>query len=155
MCITIWQARQAKGAATQVEAMRRRIMESSKHGELSSLNSTLKSAVRAMSKYGSGASKDTRRGASPDNDADNVRAVTSEMSKLRDHLIEKLGDDIDSIINDLHTLLDSFGAASKDEQRALHGCNIYRALERFQGDLKTLLDTNVYGQSHRPRAYAL
>ena len=87
MLVAISQASKATNAAAQAENMRNEIANRNAHGELSGLNGSLSAAIRAMDKYGPGAGPEVRRGCSPDGDAATVRALTGEMTRLRNLLV--------------------------------------------------------------------
>ena len=142
--ITIWQTFQAKRAATKAVAMRDEIMKRNTQSEISSLSGTLKSAIRAMSKYGPGARPSVRRGYSPDNDAEAVRTLTTEMAELRVLLVKKFGNDVTAVIENINDLLDSFAAAANDEERVKHGLEIHNTLTELSGNIKHELDGGIY-----------
>lgn len=145
MIVAIWQAREAKSAATQAGEMRDEIAKRNAHSELSGLNGALGAAIRAMDKYGPGAGPNARRGCSPDGDAASVRALTGEMTRLRALLIEKFGDSVSVVISNINQLLADFAAANNDTQRVQHGCEIYNEIVEFSGNIKKGLDFTIYG----------
>lgn len=138
------QARQAKSAAKRAEEMRDEIARRNAHSELSGLNGVLGAALRAMDKYGPGAGPNVRRGCSPDGDAASVRALTGEMARLRDLLVEKLGDGVSVVITDLNRLLVKFAGSKSDGERVRYGCDIYNEIVELSGNLKKELDGEIY-----------
>lgn len=144
MGVTIWQARQAKNAASRAEEMRDEIAKRNAHSELSGLNGALGAAIRAMDKYGPGAGPNARRGCSPNGDAATVRALTGEMTRLRVLLVEKFGDGVGDVVTSVNQLLVNFAAAPNDAQRVQHGCDIYNEIVEFSGNIKNELDGNIF-----------
>lgn len=145
MGIAVWQARKASNAATRAEKMRDQIASRNAHSELSNLNGILAAALRAMDKYGPGAGVNARRGNSPESDAENVRSLTKEMARLRAMLVERFGETINEVITHLNSILADFGAATKDADRVVHGRKIYIEIIEFSGNVKQVLDKNIYG----------
>lgn len=142
--IAIWQANKAKQSATKAEEMRNDIAKRSAHSELSGLNGALGAAIRAMDKYGPGTGRDARRGSSPDSDAAAVRALTSEMTRLRILLTDKFGQKVMNVISNLNQLLSDFAAAPNESLKVQHGCNIYKEIVEFSGNIKKELDEDIY-----------
>ena len=144
MIVSIWQAFRAKGSADQAEKMRDEISVRSAHNELSNLNGLLGSAIRSMDKYGPGATANARRGCSPDSDAASVRAVTSEMIRLKNLLIETFGQEVDELIKKINDLLKKFAQPKDSTDRDELGYMIHAEIVEFSGNMKKELDSALY-----------
>lgn len=144
MCVAILQAARAKTAADHAETMRDEITDRNAHSELSSLNGVLAAAIRAMDKYGPGAGPEVRRGCSPDSDAATVRALTTEMTRLRNLLFEKFGSEIGEVTKKTNRLLNSFANAPTVKERDTYGRDIYNEIVELSGNIKKELDRNIY-----------
>jgi hypothetical protein len=145
MIVAIWHASEAKSAATHAEQMRDEISKRNAHSELSGLNGVLSAAIRAMDKYGPGTGPIARRGCSPDSDAATVRALTGEMTRLRNLLSEKFGSEVGDLIKKINDLLVQFAASSSVANRDQHGCDIYNEIVEFSGNIRKELDGNIFG----------
>lgn len=144
MVVSIWQAKQAKSAAAHAEEMRDEVAERNANSELGGLNGALGAAIRAMDKYGPGAGPEARRGCSPDSDAASVRALTGEMTRLRNLLVEKLGNEVSDVIAKVNQLLVKFAEASDTTERDQCGRDIYTEIVELSGNIKKQLDQNIY-----------
>lgn len=145
MIVAIWQASEAKSAATHAEQMRDEISNRNAHSQLSSLSGVLSAAIRAMDKYGPGTGPTARRGCSPNSDAANVRALTGEMMRLRNLLSEKFGSEAGDLVKKINDLLVQFAAAPNVADRDKYGCDIYNDLVEFSGNIGKELDGNIFG----------
>jgi hypothetical protein len=146
MSVAIWQASMAWDAATKAEKMRDEIANRNFHGELSGLNGVLAAAIRAMDKYGPGSKPKSRLGCSPDTDVTTVRALTTEMAKLRHLLVERFEDDANTLISRFNTLLVNFAEATSNKEQDKICGDIYSDLTEFSGNIKKELDQNTYGK---------
>jgi hypothetical protein len=146
MFIAIRKARMAWNAATKAEEMRDDIANLNSHGELSGLNGMLAAAIRAMEKYGPGSKPKSRLSCSPDTDVATVRALTTEMAKLRHLLVERFGDEANTLISRFKTLLVKFAEATSNKEQDKICGDIYNDLTEFSGNIKKELDQNTYGK---------
>jgi len=144
MIVSICQALRAKNSAEQAKRMRDEISVRSSHNELSNLNGLLGSAIRSMDKYGPGATENARRGCSPDSDAGSVRAVTSEMIRLKNILIETFGQEVDELIRKINDLLKKFAQSIGPTERDEFGYMIHAEIVEFSGNMKKELDGGIY-----------
>lgn len=144
-----WQAKRARGAATDAEKIRDEvageIAQRGAHGELSDLYNQATKAVEAMDKYGPGASVSNQRGSKADDDAAVVRKLTTMLS-LHKAMLEKSFQEIDKTRNNLNTLLNEFSSSKNSEERLQKGNLIHRQLTDLSGNLKNSMDRHLYRQ---------
>ena len=145
MLLTILFASRAKGAAAAAKKTRDDIAKHITHSELSNLNGLLGAAIHVMDKYGSGSTAVSRQSHSPENDATTVRAFVTEMTRLSGVLGKTFErDKIKSTINEINKILDAFGKASDETEKAEQGKNIFLEISGFSGHLKKELDKNFF-----------
>jgi hypothetical protein len=145
MGVAIWQACRATNAAARAEKMRNEITNRNAHSELASLSGALSAAIRSIDKYGPGAGPGLRRGSSPESDAASVRALTSEMTRLRELLVEKFGNEVSDVIKKINDLLIDFASAPGASERNQLGRDIFFEIVEFSGNIKKELDLNIFG----------
>jgi hypothetical protein len=74
-----------------------------------------------------------------------VRALTSEMMRLRSLLSEKFESEAGDLVIKINDLLVKFAAAPNNADRDQLGCDIYNDLVDFSGNIGKELDSNIFG----------
>lgn len=146
MGVSIIQAKRAKSAAAKAEEMRDEISIRNANSELSGLEGMIAAATRAMDKYGPGAGAVARHGYSPENDAAAVRALTGCMSLLQGLLLDNFDVNVRDVTTNLNSLLIRFADAPNDMVRDKIGCDIYSEIVEFGGNIRRLVNANIYRQ---------
>lgn len=145
--VTIWQSTRAVSAANRAKEVRDEIDNRNTDRELSDLNGMMTAAIKAMDKYGPGASAMSLKGYSPDSDAGTVRALTAKMQQVSKLLKEKAGQDASEVITKVNQLLIKFGDASNEVEHREHGGEIYIEITEFSGNLHSVIGNRIIQRS--------
>jgi hypothetical protein len=140
----VLQAKRAKSAVHIAESLREQIISRYEGHDLQSLEPLVKAAQEAMRKYAMPATTSARRGSTPGKDANAVIKLNEEIS-LKKHILEKFfGREIGTFQNDFTNLISNFRFQQNDEEQASLGGEIHRMISDFSGELKAVLDKNIF-----------
>jgi uncharacterized protein with PIN domain len=143
--VAVWQARQAKTAAQQVEEFHDDIVGKHEQSELTELQAALEQACKAMDKYGPGAGSHARLGTNPESDAAAVRAFAVAIDRHRELLLKTFGETWQDRKTQIFDRLNEFGDAATDADRAKAGLQIYLEITQLSGNLQSAVKEKVFG----------
>ncbi|MDR4493909.1 MAG: hypothetical protein R3B74_05720 [Nitrospirales bacterium] len=137
---SLWQASQARTAASEAIRIRAQLVDHRKASELASMQATCKKAQKSMEKYGPGSVPSSLWGISPNNDAADVQEFLINLKEQRAHFGTRHPNEADQFCDVLTPLLDNFAQATSPELLREYGKQIVVHLSSISAAIKKQLD---------------
>jgi hypothetical protein len=139
--VSLWQASQARTAASEAIRIRSQLVDHRKASELAHVQAVCKKAQKSMEKYGPGSVPSSLTGISPHYDAADVQEFVVCLKEQRAHFgTQRSSNEADQFCNVLTPLLDKFAQATSPELLREHGKQIVVHLSSISAAIKKQLD---------------
>jgi F0F1-type ATP synthase alpha subunit len=138
--VSFTQAAKSKSAADLAGNIKTQLISHKETSELTKVQSSCKTAQRAMAKYGPGSTPEGLIGVDKAADAATVQEFLSVLIEHRDYFGSVEPNKADDFHKQLSDFLDKFSLANDQNQAREHGKLIVMSLDRCSAEIKKSLD---------------
>jgi len=141
--ISIWQARNSKSAAKQVQEVKDHLIANKKTSEISGLFVACNNAQRVMEKFGPGSVPSNLIGITPSKEAQDVQEFYAILKQNRELFGQSERNKADSYCEKLNSSLDEFALSQNENDLRKYGKDLFLVLVEISSEIKSLMDNKI------------